>query len=208
MEELTDEALAVQVQQGSKASFTELVRRFGPRLFGFFRGKIDSNEDCEDLVQETLVKAYQNIAQYRQKWAFSTWLFTIGARRTIDFVRARKRRIDSEMPIYLPSDENPVETAVRREENDHLWIRAKALPQKQYDALYLRYREDLSIKEIARVLSVTRVHVKVLLYRARTQLACMESNNGSILKKSKDAPEIPRASYPINEVGGDVVQIL
>ncbi|MBU0753863.1 MAG: RNA polymerase sigma factor [Planctomycetes bacterium] len=181
--------MAAQVQQGSKASFTELVNRFGPRLYHFFKGKIASKEDCEDLVQETLVKAYQNIRQYRNTWAFSTWIFTIGARRVVDFMRVRKEHKFSPLPEDGLSKSDPLESMVRREQKDHLWTRAKTLPQKQYAALYLHYREDMSIREIAKILGVSKIHTKVLLFRARSRLVDMETKMNPSHQKPKSDPE-------------------
>ncbi|MHC4942543.1 MAG: RNA polymerase sigma factor [Planctomycetota bacterium] len=179
---LTDEALACRVQQGSKAEFTELVNRFGPRLYHFFRMKFNCRQDCEDLVQDTLVKAYLNIHKYRRKWAFSTWIFTIGARRAVDHFRTQDRAPAWPIPNDLPADSDPYESAARRDEKDNLWALARMLPEKQHAALWLRYCEDMPVKEIARVLEITRVHAKVLLYRARTRLARLEMRNGAAFK--------------------------
>jgi RNA polymerase sigma-70 factor (ECF subfamily) len=180
--EFTDEALAGRVQQGSKADFTELVNRFGPRLFHFFKLKFNCLQDCEDLVQETMVKAYLNIDRYRSDWAFSTWLFTIAARRAVDHIRVRNRAPTWPIPEDLPADSDPYESAARHDEKDNLWALARLLPEKQYSALWLRYCEGMSVKEIARVLDITRVHAKVLLYRARTGLAHLEMRNGAAFK--------------------------
>jgi RNA polymerase sigma-70 factor (ECF subfamily) len=168
---ITAEALALQVQKGSKASFTQLVNRFGPRLYHYFRQKIHSREDCEDLVQETLVKAYRNIHLYRGTYAFSTWLFTIGTRRMVDYFRTRDRQCFARIPMDLPARGDPYETAARRDEEHHFWVQARALPGLQYTVLWLRYSEEMPVKEIAKVLGISRVHVKVLLYRARARLA-------------------------------------
>ena len=58
-----------------------------------------------------------------------------------------------------------------REENyENIWKAAQTLQQYQYEALWLRYVEDMPVKEIARVLKKSRVHVRVLLHRARLNL--------------------------------------
>jgi RNA polymerase sigma-70 factor (ECF subfamily) len=170
-EALSAEALALRAQEGSKTAFTELVRRFGPRLYHYFRRRLDHAEDCEDLVQETLAKAYRNIDRYRLSHAFSTWIFTIGTRRMLDHLRTRARPCPTPIPPDLAAGEDPADTVIRRDERDGFWALVRALPGKQYNALWLRYVEGLSIKEIARTMKTTRVHTKVLLYRARTRLA-------------------------------------
>ncbi len=171
LESPTAEDLAVSVQRGSKADFAELVNRFGPRLYRYFRQKIRSREDCEDLVQDTLIKAYRNIHRYRRIGRFVTWLYTIGTRLMVDHYRLQQRRRAMPIPGDLPGGMDPLESAARKEARENLWIMARSLSRKQFDALWLRYAEEMSVKEIAGVMGTTRVHAKVLLYRARKRLA-------------------------------------
>jgi len=171
LEMLTAEELAIKAQGGSKAHFAELVNRYGPRLYHFLRHKVSRDEDAEDLVQDTLVKAYQNLHRYNPSHPFSAWLFTIGKREAISYYRSQQRRRERPEPMPPGAVPNPLEMIVRREEKDNLWKRARQLPEKQYDALWLRYAEDMSVKEISQVLGLTQIHIKVLLYRGRSQLA-------------------------------------
>jgi RNA polymerase sigma-70 factor (ECF subfamily) len=179
---LTDEELALSVQRGSKVCFAELARRFGPRLYGYFRQKLDSREDCEDLVQDTLLKAFTNIHRFRGKWAFTTWIFTIGTRRLVDHFRADGLRTKERIGAENVPQPGPLEKAAQREETENLWRLARELPGKQYHALWLRYVEELPVKEIARALSVPRMQVKVLLFRARARLFHLERRMRSAVK--------------------------
>ena len=72
-----------------------------------------------------------------------------------------------------PQDNNdPSELLARREEGQSLWgLARRRLPEAQFQALWLRYAEDLSVAGIAQVLHKTQTHVKVLLFRARQVLA-------------------------------------
>lgn len=171
LQSLTAEELAARVQEGSQAEYTVLVNRFGPRLYSYFNHRIGNREDCEDLVQDTFLKAFQNIGRYDRRLPFATWLYTIGTRRAVDFYRSRKNRMTVPITEEVPTAGDPHESAVRSEERRNLWVRARALPRKQYDALWLRYAEDMSVKDIARAMGITRVHAKVLLYRGRVRLA-------------------------------------
>lgn len=186
MESLSDVELALRVQQGSKACFAELANRFGPRLYNYFRQKVQSREDCEDLVQDTLLKAFRNIHLYRERWAFTTWLFTIGTRKVVDHFRTNGRAVREVIPDELFSYSQPGEKAELRDEAENLWRLARKLPRKQYDALWLRYVEELPVKEIARILHVPRVQVKVLLFRARTRLAGLEQQWQAVKKHGEN----------------------
>lgn len=165
--ELTSEELAWQAGRGCQASFAELVRRFAPKLQAFLRRRTRDRHEAEDLVQDTFVKAYENLSRYDSSWRFSTWLFTIASRAAVSHHR-RKR------PVCVRPDLPSAacdEAAERREQRESLWAMASQLPQRQYQSLWLKYGEDMPIREIARVMGKSQVCVKVLLYRARTAMA-------------------------------------
>jgi len=184
---LTPEELARRVQGGSEASFAELVNRFGPRLLHYFHQKVLSREDCEDLVQDTLVKAYGNIHHYESSRPFGTWIFTIGTRRMVDFFRTRDRKKMTSIPLDFPAESNPFDSAVRREKKRNLWAHARTLPGRQFEALWLKYVEGMPVREIAHVLGVTSVHIKVILYRARNKLAKLDMLNDSAKENKTDS---------------------
>jgi RNA polymerase sigma-70 factor (ECF subfamily) len=163
------EELARRSQQGCRASFAELVERYGLRLFRFLRSKTDNPQDTEDLVQDTFVKAYENIHRYKDSWKFSTWLFTIAARLAYSHFR-RSRSFQTVEDIEL-NDTEPVQMLAEKETQKNLWALARDLSVNQYHALWLKYQQGMSIKEIALVLRKSQVNVKVLLYRARINLA-------------------------------------
>ena len=166
---LSAEELARQVQQGCQDSFAELVERYGNRLLQFLRNKTGSIQDAEDLVQDTFVKAYQNIHRYRDSCKFSTWLFTIAKRLSISRYRSRRYlrpagKLESEVA-------ESVDAPAGEQIGSALWATARNLTENQYQALWLKYAQDMSIKEISAVMGKTQVNVKVLLYRARLNLA-------------------------------------
>jgi RNA polymerase sigma-70 factor (ECF subfamily) len=166
---ITDEELALKVAAGSLSCFEELVCRYTPRLFHFFRPRIDTDQDVEDLVQETFFKTYRNIDRYDPEFRFSTWIYTVAVRLAVSHYRKRKRAV----PAYeLPAEEvTPEQLVIRRQESRNFWARAKKLSSRQYQTIWLRYAEDMSTKEIGAVLRLTPVQVRVLLHRGRSNLA-------------------------------------
>jgi RNA polymerase sigma-70 factor (ECF subfamily) len=168
LRDLDSEELAWRAKQGCQASFAELVHRYAPRLHVFLRRKTRHSHEVEDLVQDTFVKAYQNLGRYDDSWKFSTWLFTIARRLAIS--RGRKRK---PLPVVLdlPLQVCAEEAIDRQEQRESLWAKVAELPDGQRKALWLRYAEDMSVKEIATAMDKSQVCVKVLLYRARVGLA-------------------------------------
>lgn len=125
--------------------------------------------DTEDLVQETFARAYQNLGDYRDSWRFSTWLYTIARRLAIS--HHRKAQARGAAPPAMVSAPSPSDVLSDREQRDTLWAMARGLPEHQYQALWLKYAEGLSVKEIAKAMGKSQINVKVLLYRARTDMA-------------------------------------
>ena len=74
-------------------------------------------------------------------------------------------------PAFESSIPAPEEIVIRKQESQNIWELASTLPAKEYEALWLRYAEDMPIKDIARVTKKSPITVRVLLYRARLNLA-------------------------------------
>ncbi len=171
LKSFSDEKLAVRAADGSGECFEELVCRYSLRLYRYLRPKTVSDQEAEDLIQETFRKAFQAIAQFDPNYRFSTWLFTIAHRLAVSLFRSRKAPAEDR---DLGDDSlNPEGLFIRRQEAQNLWTLARRLPRRQYEVLWLRYTEDLSVEEIARVMKTTSPHVRVLLHRGRTKLAAV-----------------------------------
>lgn len=175
---LDERALVRRARDGALPAFAELVRRFEGRLYNFLLRRTRSAADAEEITQETLVRAWQRLAQYDERWRFSTWLFTIGGRLALSTQRRRRREslVGDASRLGRPDRADPAGAAADRETCRRLWDLAdRVLPDGQRTALWLRYAEDLTVGEIAGVMGRTRVSVRVMLHRARRALAAHEA---------------------------------
>jgi len=165
---MSDEELAVEAQAGSRRCFEELVHRYTHRLYYFLRPKLSSRQDTEDLVQETFLKTYRNIGRFDSTYKFSTWLYTAATRLLISFYR--KTQVSDPDCGLSTSAPDPQDQAIEAEKVSELWKSARALHPHHFQVLWLRYQEDLPLKEIARVMKKSQIHIRVLLHRARSNL--------------------------------------
>jgi len=167
----SDEELARQSQEGTLSAFEELVYRYERRIYGFIANSCRNAADARDLTQDTFVRAFQAIGQFDCRRGFGPWLFTIARRKCIDHHRAASSAAGE--PISeLPDDNDPAELLAQQEDRQSLWSLARQrLPDSQFQTLWLRYAEDMSVAGIAQVLRKTQTSVKVLLFRARRVLA-------------------------------------
>ena len=168
---LSDEELALEAKGGALSAFDEIVRRHEGAIYRFILARVNRAADAEDLTQQAFVKAYRKIHLYRCRYRFLPWLYIIARRTTIEFYRKNQGESDAnaieQVDARLPSD--AVES---RDTHRELWKQIRRiLPEASATAFWLRYEENLSIAEVAKVLNRTSVHVKVLLHRARATLA-------------------------------------
>lgn len=193
LDHLSDEEVASKISEGSRFLFDELVSRYSMRLFYFLRHRSETDQDIEDLVQETFLKAYKGIGRYNPELKFSTWLYTIAAREAIS--RFRSKKMMEHDPVAVSSIPGPEEIVIRKEESQSIWALATGLPKKEYEALWLRYAEDMPIKDIARVTKKSPITVRVLLYRARQKLAERINRIGSSKKLAGANPAKHKFSF-------------
>ena len=164
---VSDAELVRQSQAGSLAAFEQLVYRYEHRVHAFVKQFCQNSTDAREVTQDTFVKASQSMKQFDVRREFAPWLFTIARRKCVD--RHRAELAVAEAPLPAPVDEtNPRDLLAAHEDRQQLWLLARRrLTDSQFQALWFRYAEDLDVAQIARVLGKSRVHVKVLLFRAR-----------------------------------------
>lgn len=170
-QDVTDEDLARQTRAGSLAAFEELVFRYEARVFGFVFNSCRCEADAREITQDTFVRAFQRIDRFDPRQSFRTWLFTIARRKCIDHFRALPETGAAPLIEEADDDVDPAELLARDEERNDLWrLARRVLAATPFRALWLRYAEEMELRDIARVLGKTETHVKVLLFRARKAL--------------------------------------
>jgi len=166
----TEEELLWEARRGSSASFGAVAERHRPALMGVLARRGMSVHDGEDVVQETFARAYVALGSYDPARPFGAWLTTIALR-----VAATHRRRRREAPADAVDRSDPApappEAVASRQERENLWVAARqALRPRQYEAVCLRYAHALSVRQIAAAMSISSIHVRVLLHRARRAL--------------------------------------
>lgn len=127
-------------------------------------------QTAEDLLQDTFLRAYEYLDSY-QGQKIRPWLFKVAHNIYVDWYRREKRQIQTDpglmAQIYPLTDLGP-ESELLYKESFNLWMAAiRILPEKGRQVLLLRDYYEFSYQEIAEILNVSLVNVKVTLYRAR-----------------------------------------
>lgn len=174
---LGDQDVIRRVLGGEKALYEVLMRRYNQLLFRAVRSYLPRREDVEDAMQETYLKAYAKLDQFKGEAAFSTWLIRIGINEALQRLRKEKRMTQLRTPIdegYQqlpdPTQMNPEKQTIQRENQRILEQAIDQLPEG-YRAVYmLREVEGLSGAETAVCLDISETNVKVRLHRAKAML--------------------------------------
>ena len=203
IQSLQDEELARQAQAGSSQCFAELVRRHQDRLLRFLRQRARTPQDAEDILQDTFARAYEHIGAYDPRWKLTTWLFTIASRLTCSLYRRRTALPLADEALLPSRSQDPAVAAARKEERHNLWtLAAESLSRNQYDALWFRYAEGMTVKEISHAMSKTATHVKVLLHRGRNSLGRQLAAPGAAGPGAKQPASAPSCVAGGTEGGG------
>jgi len=160
-------------QAGSADAFGELVRDYRHGLLRFLLTRCASYADAEDALQDTMMSAFRYIRSYDERWRFSTWLYRIAIRN------AAKLRVPEVVELGDLRDEesDPLLQCIADSDAENLWINARRLLNDEvFAAMWLRYAEDMSVKDISRALDRSPSWTKVNLLRGRKALD-VELNN-------------------------------
>jgi len=179
--QLTDEEIVRRVIAGEKKLFELLLRRNNQKIFRVIRGYINQSDEIEDVMQDTYLKAYEKLYQYKHQSEFSTWLIRIAINEALGRLR-KKGKLHQVETIGEQSKLNHIisvnETQEMSPEKLMIQKEGKILIEKLIDLLEPKYKvvfimkevEGMNIQEIANCLDLTKSNVKVRLHRARTFL--------------------------------------
>ena len=181
--EFTDAAAVGKARSGDSDAFRVLVERHSRSLFRLAFRMTGNQQDAEDVVQESFMRAYKQLAKFDERASFGTWLYRIAANCSLDLVRARKRRSEhlapqdaegSEMDdavALLPShDPTPERAALSGEVRGRLEAAMEELSATERTAFVLRHFEGMCMEEVSRVLECQPGAAKHSVFRAVQKL--------------------------------------
>lgn len=174
----TDKQLVRKVQKGDKQAFDLLVLKYQYKVNAIVSRYIKDFDEVNDVVQETFIKAYRALKNFRGESAFYTWLYRIAVNTAKNYLVARNRRppsfdVEVEDAEYYGGSENlrdvdTPEGVLFKEELQEVIDRSIAgLPEDLRTAVTLREFEGLSYEEIADVMECPVGTVRSRIFRAR-----------------------------------------
>jgi len=174
--EATDNEL-VELSKQNPDAFGELVSRYQKRLFRYIRrSSYFSNEDVEDIIQETFIKVYKSLNIFDGDLKFSTWIYQIARNTMIDAIRKKQIRPQT---VFFEEDDTlkffkaDIDIQAQIETKDQVKILQElidALPYKYREVLILRFLEDKNYDEIMDIVQKSKGTVAALINRGKKKL--------------------------------------
>ena len=176
--EISDAAVVAQVLAGDKDAYRLLVERHTRSIYGVAYRMTGNEQDAEEILQETFLRAYKSLRSFELRSSFSTWLYRIAVNRCLDFLKAKKMRDAYQISEDPGGDENEkeIQVATSNPGPDRLLLSAEArhkigqaislLTPAERVAFTMRHMEGKSIDEISKTLKVRASAAKNSIFRA------------------------------------------
>lgn len=178
-----DQALVERAQSGDKVAFSMLVEKYQRKLGRLLSRMIRDQAEVEDVVQESFIKAYRALPNFRGDSAFYTWLYRIGINTAKNYLVSMGRRPQTLKEVEIEDVENfedgdelrsmdtPETAMMTREIAQTVNDTVSALPEELRTAITLREIEGLSYEEIATLMACPIGTVRSRIFRARETIA-------------------------------------
>ena len=171
LESIPDQTLSDRAADGDVRAFEVLVRRYGPLMRVYASRILGSNDEMDDVVQESFITAWQQLPTLENGAAVKSWLMRIVSRKSVDRVRARRRHLDIDLTDPpAPAQHSPDRLAEAGSQAEALTRALAALPEDQRRCWMLRELAECSYGDIAAELELPVTTVRGLLARARKTL--------------------------------------
>lgn len=166
----TDAELVKNAKQ-NKEEFDALYKRYIEKIYNYFWYRVGHDQDvAEDLAQETFVRAYQALPQFKvTKKSYLSYLLTIAHNLLVNYYRSPKPISIEATGVDVPEE---IWSTIETKDNIRsMWRAVQQLPPNEQDILYLKYQEGYNISEIAEIIGKSENAVKLSLSRIRKKLA-------------------------------------
>jgi RNA polymerase sigma-70 factor, ECF subfamily len=137
-----------------------------PRIYNYFRFRLGSEADVEDLTARTFEKAWSARERYRRDLAgFSTWLFRIAQNVCVDYLRSRRAHAPLDAALEFPAETTPETDAERGSDLARLAALTASLPERERELIALKYGAAISNRAIAQLTGLSESNVGTILSR-------------------------------------------
>jgi RNA polymerase sigma factor (sigma-70 family) len=171
----TDSELLQQfkVEAQKETAFTSIVKKYQEKLYWHIRRMVIEHNDADDVVQNTFIKAWKGLDNFREDSQLYTWLYRIATNESLTFLEQKKRKASvslSDVEDYLS---NSVKASENFDGNKLEWklqLAIQQLPEKQRVVFNLRYYDEMPYNEMSQVLETSEGALKASYHHAAKKI--------------------------------------
>ncbi len=180
---LDEKELIKRTQKGESEAFNPLVNKYRQKIYNLIYQRVHNRETAEDICQEVFLKAWKALPNFKGQSAFYSWLYKIAINCSTDFLRKQNKQFvisweelpsNAEEILQTTQKHLSLNQILEKKEFEYIVDEAvRQLPTGQRRVFYLRYAEELPIKDIASRLNRSEGTIKTHLHHAHRKLRDM-----------------------------------
>ncbi|MGV6860920.1 MAG: RNA polymerase sigma factor [Putridiphycobacter sp.] len=168
---MEEKELIKAVQSGDVNAFSQLVDRHKNMVYSLVLKMIGNLEDAEEVAQDSFVKAFKSIKQFKGKSKFSTWLYRITYFTAINYLRKHEQlKVPLDISSFSDDDKTAIDQLNADDQKRHIKMALNYLKPIEKTVITLFYLDEFSNKEIQEITGLSESNIKVMLLRTRKKL--------------------------------------
>lgn len=180
LSKLSDEKLALFMQQNNGQGVEVVIDRYQQKLLRYVTGLVKDSDKAEDIAQETFISVYKNINSFDVRRKFSSWIYRIAHNKAISEIR-KQNFLGLEAAFNVPGVENLDQTITKEldkaKTKSLIITHVNGLSLKYREPIQLRYMEEKSYEEISDILRIPKSTVGVRIKRGLEKLKVLLNIN-------------------------------
>lgn len=169
-----------KVQETRNLAFSQLIKKYQQKLYWHIRRMVIDHDDCDDVLQNTFIKVWNNLDNFREDSQLYTWLYRIATNESLSFLRKKKTAfliplvdVERQLSETLESDVHFSGDAIQRKLQQALLT----LPEKQRLVFNMKYFDDLKYDEISEILGTSVGALKASYHHAVKKIELYLTSN-------------------------------
>lgn len=168
----TDSELVIRAKAADKHALTAIYERYSPAIYRYIYYRVGDVELAEDLRAEVFLRMLEGIHRYEDRgWPLSAWLYRIAHDRTVDTLRRRRTRVQLPLENWNGTSDGPESAVDIRLDCEEVRHTINRLTDDQRKVIQMRFMQEMSVQEVAKVLGRTEGAVKALQHRGLQAMA-------------------------------------
>ncbi len=153
--------------------FTQLVKKYQEKIYWHIRRMVIDHADADDVLQNTLIKIWKGLENFREESQLFTWLYRIATNETLSFLAKQQRKATQSLDEMSDSLANKVKADLHFNANQLEWrlqLAIQELPEKQRLVFHLRYYNAMPYEEMSKVLDTSEGALKASYHHAAKKI--------------------------------------